>query len=40
MSEITVDVDLLRSEIEKTYTEVSTDHAACAGIIMVSARSR
>ena len=25
MSDITVDVDLLRSEIEKTYTEVSTD---------------
>ena len=25
MTDITVDVDLLRSEIEKTYTEVSTD---------------
>ena len=25
MSDITVDIDLLRSEIEKTYTEVSTD---------------
>jgi arsenite methyltransferase len=27
VSEVTVDVDLLRSEIEKTYTEVSTDPA-------------
>ena len=26
MSDITVDVELLRSEIEKTYTEVSTEH--------------
>ena len=26
MTDITVDVELLRSEIEKTYTEVSTDH--------------
>ena len=25
MTDITVDIDLLRSEIEKTYTEVSTD---------------
>src|ERR671930_1166964 len=27
MTEVTVDVDVLRSEIEKTYTEVSTEPA-------------
>ena len=26
MTQVTVDVDVLRSEIEKTYTEVSTEH--------------